>query len=85
MKLFFAASLLGLLSFAHAQTEPYVYIVYYQGEECGSTAVGAIPIVGDEGEQQKKKTVIPNDRWLSASVSNNWFFDDPQSCTGMEL
>ena len=52
MKLLSALALFSLLSFcisrASAQTEPYIYIVYYQGEECGSTAVGVIPIVGDE-------------------------------------
>jgi len=43
------AALVALLSRACAETEPYIYIIYYQGEECGSTAVGVIPIVGDEG------------------------------------
>ena len=48
------SSLLAALSVIAAQKEPYVYIIYYEGEDCQKTtgtATGVIPIVGDEGAQ----------------------------------
>ena len=57
MKIFLSlCTLLSLASnlvLAEDLSEPYVYIVYYSGENCGSTAVGVIPIVGDEGTSKR--------------------------------